>query len=150
MSEQAPAFIAVYLFVKDMATTLAFYRRLGLAIPDGGDGTFTRAEMPGGISIEFGTAAITRGYDPNWREPSGPSTNTLNFSLASRQAVDEMYADLTAAGYTGHLPPIDAFWGSRFAIIDDPDGNIVGLHSPRDLSRSGPPPFMAAARTPLL
>jgi uncharacterized glyoxalase superfamily protein PhnB len=38
---------------------------------------------------------------------------------------------MTAAGYVGHLAPIDAFWGARFAIVDDPDGNVVGLHGPR-------------------
>ncbi len=51
-----------------------------------------------------------------------------------------MYAELTSAGYVAHLPPIDAFWGSRFAIIDDPDGNVIGLHSPRDPARGAPPP----------
>ena len=139
MSDESPTLSAVYLFVRDMAKTLAFYRRLGLAVPEAG-GHFARVQMPGGLSIEFGTAELTKGYDPNWREPSGASTNTLNFSLASRDAVDEMYAALTGAGYTAHLAPIDAFWGSRFAIIDDPDGNIVGLHSPRDPERGSPPP----------
>ena len=60
------------------------------------------------------------------------ATNTLNFALPSRKAVDEMYAELTSAGYAGHLAPIDAFWGQRFAIVDDPDGNIIGLQSPRE------------------
>ncbi|MDA1073969.1 MAG: hypothetical protein O3A63_04305 [Proteobacteria bacterium] len=25
-------------------------------------------------------------------------------------------------------PPYDTFWGSRYAIINDPDGNNVGVH----------------------
>ena len=54
----------------------------------------------------------------------------LGFSLASPEAVDEMYAELTGAGYRGHQPPYDAFWGARYAIVDDPDGNPVGLMSP--------------------
>ncbi len=138
MSEQQPEFTAVYLFVRDLAASLAFYRRLGLTVNDVGD-DFARAELAGGTLIEFGTAEVTRSYDPNWREPSGPATNTLNFTLASREAVDRMYADLTAAGYSGHLAPIDAFWRSRFAIIDDPDGNIIGLHSPREPAAGAPP-----------
>ena len=28
-----------------------------------------------------------------------------------------MYAELTHAGYAGHLTPIDAFWGQRFDTI---------------------------------
>jgi uncharacterized glyoxalase superfamily protein PhnB len=99
-----------------------------------------RADAESGLALSFGTATLTRGYDPNWREPSGPGTNTLNFTLASREAVDAKYAELVAAGYGAHLSPIDAFWGSRFAIIDDPDGNVIGLHSPVESERRAAPP----------
>ena len=27
-------------------------------------------------------------------------------------------------------PPHDAFWGARYAIVEDPDGIAVGLMSP--------------------
>ena len=91
----------------------------------------SRAEWPTeGARLEFGTAELTKSYDPNWREPSGAATNTLNFELPSSAAVDALYAQMTSAGYAAHLAPIDAFWGSRFAIVDDPDGNVVGLHGP--------------------
>ena len=43
-------------------------------------------------------------------------------------------------GYHGHLAPIDAYWGARYAEVDDPNGNIVGLQSPIDPGRAGPPP----------
>lgn len=131
---------SVYLVVADLPGAIAFYRRLGLDLAEEPGPHFARAVAGGGVMLEFGTAELTRGYDPNWRAPAGPGGNTLNFSLASRDGVDAMYAELVAAGYHGHLAPIDAFWGSRFAIIDDPDGNNVGLHSPRDLNRGGPPP----------
>jgi len=135
----APKFSGVYLFVRDMQASLAFYTRLGLTF-DAAGGVFARAISGNGTTLELGTAALTRGYDPHWREPSGTATNSLNFDLESRDAVDTLYADLAAAGHTAHLAPIDAFWGSRYAIIDDPDGNVVGLHSPRDPSRASRPP----------
>jgi len=124
-----PILAVVYLFVRDMGATIAFYERLGLTITRVGD-SHARAEWSEGARLEFGTAELTRSYDPNWREPSGLATNTLNFEMPSREAVDEMYAQLTSAGYAGHLAPIDAFWGQRFAIVDDPDGNVIGLQSP--------------------
>ncbi len=136
MSDQPPTLTHVYLFVRDLDATIAFYRRLGLTVT-GGAG-FARAETASGLGLEFGAAELTRSYDPHWQAPSGPGTNTLNFALSSRQAVDDLYAAMTAAGYPGHLPPIDAFWGSRFAIVDDPDGNVIGLHSPRDGARRAP------------
>lgn len=124
---QPATFNGLYLFVRDRAAAVAFYRRLGLGVEEVGD-NFARAALPNGQSIEFGTAELTRSYDPGWAEPSGPSTNSINFTLPSRDAVDATYAELTAAGYRGHLAPIDAFWGARYAIIDDPDGNVVGFH----------------------
>jgi predicted enzyme related to lactoylglutathione lyase len=32
-------------------------------------------------------------------------------------------------------PPWDAFWGSRYAIVADPDGNHVGIMSPSEPKR---------------
>lgn len=133
------AFTGVHLFARDIAVSIAFYQRLGLTF-DAAGGHFARAMIDGGPSLEIGSFALTRGYDPNWREPAGPATNSLNFSLESREAVDAKYEELVAAGYTAHLAPIDAFWGSRYAIVDDPDGNVVGLHSPRDPSKADRPP----------
>jgi uncharacterized glyoxalase superfamily protein PhnB len=64
----------------------------------------------------------------------------IGFSLPTREAVDERYAELTSAGYTGRQPPFDAFWGARYAIVADLDGNDVGLMSPIDESRRTWPP----------
>ena len=62
-------------------------------------------------------------------------------STASRDAVDERYAELVAAGHPGRQPPYDTFWGARYAVVEDPDGNPVGLMSPVDPARrSAPPP----------
>ena len=36
--------------------------------------------------------------------------------------------------------PYDAFWGGRFAIVEDPDGNPVGLMSPNDPAMRTAPP----------
>lgn len=36
------------------------------------------------------------------------------------------------AGHRVGQPPYDAFFGSRYAIVIDPDGNEVGLKSPID------------------
>ena len=75
------------------------------------------------------------------REPErGGSRGVLGFKLPSRNAVDDRYADLVGAGYSGRQPPYDAFWGARYAIVQDPDGNDVGLMSPSDPGRrTGPP-----------
>ena len=64
----------------------------------------------------------------------------VGFSVESRDRVDALYAELTAAGHEGRQPPWDAFWGARYAIVADPDGNDVGIMSPSDdTMRSWPP-----------
>jgi uncharacterized glyoxalase superfamily protein PhnB len=60
--------------------------------------------------------------------------------VPDRQSVDRLYDDLTSAGHAGQQEPYDAFWGSRFAVVADPDGNAVGLMSPRDEAFRGPTP----------
>jgi uncharacterized glyoxalase superfamily protein PhnB len=55
---------------------------------------------------------------------------SLAFRCADPAEVDRTYADLTAAGHSGHLEPWDAFWGQRYATVHDPDGNAVDLFAP--------------------
>ena len=137
---QTLQFSGLHLFVRDMKKTLAFYRMLGLEFAPGAEnGPFTSAES-GGVHIAFGTYALTRGYDPKFQEPKGGSTNALQFDVDSRDGVDRIYRELTAAGHTGHLAPHDAFWGARYAEVIDPDGNTVGFQSPQDDAKRTRPP----------
>ena len=137
----------VNLVVHDMEATLTFYRRLGLAIPDDSvwrtptGAHHAEVTMPNGPTLEFDSVELARSYHAGWREPEGGgSRGVLGFKLRSRNAVDDRYADLIGAGYPGRQPPYDAFWGARYAIVQDPDGNDVGLMSPSDPGRrSGPP-----------
>lgn len=129
------------LVVTDMAATVAFYRRLGLTIPDAPPDWESRhrsAEMPGGIDLDFDSLDFARQWDEGW---SGDRhVGVLGFRVASREAVDDIYRDLTGAGYKGEQPPYDAFWGARYAIVQDPDDNPVGIMSPIDPARRSPPP----------
>ncbi len=63
----------------------------------------------------------------------------LGFKVSSRERVDHIYADLTGAGYKVQQAPYDAFWGARYAIVEDPDGNPVGIMSPIDPNRRNTP-----------
>jgi uncharacterized glyoxalase superfamily protein PhnB len=55
---------------------------------------------------------------------------SLAFACADPAEVDRVYAELTTAGYEGHKQPWDAFWGQRYAVVHDPDGNGVDLFAP--------------------
>lgn len=132
----------INLLVGDMAASLDFYRRLGVPLPAGEDagGAHVELGMPGGFSLELDTAESAQLWHAAWRAGNAGSGVVLGFSLATREAVDQRYAELTSAGYPGRQPPFDAFWGARYAIVADPDGNDVALMSPIDESLRRWPP----------
>jgi catechol 2,3-dioxygenase-like lactoylglutathione lyase family enzyme len=115
--------------VADMAATLAFYRQVGLDIPpDADQQPHVDIELKGGLRLAFDTEDTIRSFDPEWsRPPAGGHRVAIAFACDSPAEVDAAYADLTGAGYEGHLPPWDAFWGMRYAVVHDPDGNPVDL-----------------------
>ena len=127
------------LVVSDMAASLDFYRRLGVITPDE-PGSHLQLRMPSGFSLELDTADSATLWHAGWRADPASVSVVIGFSLPSRQAVDERYTDLTEAGYGGRQPPFDAWWGARYAIVADPDGNDIGLMSPMDESRRSWPP----------
>jgi uncharacterized glyoxalase superfamily protein PhnB len=135
------------LVVGDMPASLDFYRRLGVVPPDGegAAGAHVELKMPGGFSLELDTAESARLWHAAWRANSAQAGVVIGFSLGTREAVDERYAELTSAGYPGRQQPFDAFWGARYAIVADPDGNDVGLMGPVDDSRRTWPPVQSPA-----
>ena len=49
-------------------------------------------------------------------------------------------AALAADGVPVQQEPYDAFWGARYAVVSDPDGNGVGIMSPVDPARRSEAP----------
>ena len=52
---------------------------------------------------------------------------SLAFLCDDPEEVDRTYAAMVEAGADGHLPPWDAEWGMRYAVLHDPDGTAVDL-----------------------
>lgn len=46
--------------------------------------------------------------------------------------------------------PYDAFWGARYAVIRDPEGNSVGLESPLDEGKRSWPPVQSPDPKPFV
>jgi uncharacterized glyoxalase superfamily protein PhnB len=122
----------VELVVADMPATLAFYRRVGLAIPPEADEQpHVDVDLGGGMRLAFDTEDTIRSFDPEWSRPQPDGHRVaLAFACDGPADVDAAWGDLTGAGYDGHLPPWDAFWGMRYAVVRDPDGTPVDLFAP--------------------
>jgi uncharacterized glyoxalase superfamily protein PhnB len=144
MDNPPAVFSQLNIVVSDMDAALKFYRHLGLDAKADPEGAHANASLPGGVRIDWDSAEFAATWDSGSRGPVGGGI-VLGFDVPTRQAVDELYAELTAAGYHGRQRPYDAFWGSRYAIVDDPDGNGVGLMSPADDEHRSWPPTPAPA-----
>lgn len=118
------------LVVRDMATTLHFYRRLGMEIPADADKEgHVEVVLPGGFRIAWDSLEVVRSFTPDYQLPTTPQP-ALAFLCDSPAEVDTLYAELVAEGYHGHKEPWDAFWGQRYAIVQDPDNHLVDLFAP--------------------
>lgn len=122
---------AVGVVVTDMAKAMAFYRLLGLPVPDDADeAPHVEVSLPGGMRLLFDTEDTIRSFHPGWTPPTRGGRTSLAFQLPDAAGVDAAYAALTGAGHHGELAPFDAFWGQRYAIVHDPDGTGVDLFAP--------------------
>lgn len=127
----APTFDVISVVVADMGKSLAFYRRLGLAVPADADGEpHVECAVAGGLRLCWDTVETIRSFQPTFTLPSGEGRIGLAFRCDSPAEVDRVHADLVGAGYRSELEPFDAFWGQRYATVLDPDGNGVDLYAP--------------------
>jgi catechol 2,3-dioxygenase-like lactoylglutathione lyase family enzyme len=118
------------IVVADMGRSLAFYRRLGLDVPEAEDKSpHVEHVLPGGMKLAWDTVETIHSFDPSWTPASGSPRIGLAFECSSPADVDRVYASLVEDGYEGHKAPWDAFWGMRYAVVHDPDGNGVDLYA---------------------
>lgn len=115
------------IVVRNMPASLRFYRLLGLDIPASGEAEpHVEVVLPNGFRLAWDSLEMIKGIYPDWVEPVGQRM-TLAFKCDSPGEVDGLYQRILQNGYQGHKPPWDAFWGQRYAVVIDPDGNLVDL-----------------------
>ena len=136
MTNVKPVLGQLNIVSEDPAASIAFYRRLGVDIADAAiwrtaTGTHHVNARSGEVDFELDSTAFAQVWNEGWRGRDDLKGRVvLGFRVTSREAVDEVYAEMMSAGYTGLQAPYDAFWGARYAVVEDPDGIAVGLMSP--------------------
>lgn len=127
----SPRFDAIGLVVSDMAASVSFYRRLGFAFPEDAEREpHTEAELPGGLRLMLDTEDTVLSFHAQWQPPSGGGRTSLAMRCDTPGEVDRVYQEMVGPGHNGELKPWDAFWGQRYAVVLDPDGNGVDLFAP--------------------
>lgn len=147
MSDERPVLSQINLVTAHLGASVEFYRRLGVIIPDapgGWNDHHRTADFEGGGDIDFDIDSTE--FATHWGSADIATGPLIGFRVSSRDAVDALYGELTGAGHRGLREPFDAFWGARYAILEDPAGVAVGLMSdsseeyrtaPPDLSTFG-------------
>ena len=144
MRPTGPVVAQVNIVATQLDKTLSFYRLLGFDLPDPvaqPPGVLhVRADVAGGARLEFDNEPLALLYNSARRAGTDKSGVLVSIEFADRAGVDAAYARLTAGGHESLQPPFDAFWGSRYAIVRDPEGNSVGLMSAVDAAFKSWPP----------
>lgn len=129
-----PQLDVIGVIVSDLHRAIEFYARLGLEFPENPDPMghgHVEAPLPGGLRFTLDAEASIRAFDSDWSPPSGGHRVAVAFRCRSAAEVDSLYGELIAAGAHGYKEPWDAFWGQRYAQVEDPDGNLVDLFAPQ-------------------
>jgi uncharacterized glyoxalase superfamily protein PhnB len=150
MTRARPRFHQLNIVSGDTEASVAFYRRLGVDIPDqavwrtpsGVHHVGARGAADGsGFGLDIDSTAFAAMWNSGWRGRGDLRGRVVvGFAVESREDVDALYRDLTGAGHRGLQAPYDAFWGARYAVVEDPDGIAVGLMSPISAEMRSPPP----------
>ncbi len=110
----------VGVVTRDMDRSQEFYRRLGLAIPEGSAGQpHVEVKMQGEFTFFL--------HSPDRRGVPSDVRIILEFYLKDPALVDAKYAEMTGFGYEGYRAPFVTPFGMYFAMINDPDGNTILL-----------------------
>jgi predicted lactoylglutathione lyase len=116
------------LEVSDLATSVAFYRDLGLDLADPVAGRSVLIHRMGsGVSLLL-TTSFAATYDPDWSRPTAGYQQLLEFYVGENELVEQRWAELVAAGHPSRMPPTQTA-GPYAAMIEDPDGNVILLTS---------------------
>ena len=120
-----PELNAIGIVVSDLGRSIAFYRLLGVDLPEGGEGHI-EATLPSGARFMLDEESVIKSFRSDWTRETGNQL-ALAFECSSPAEVDEFYGRAKAGGFDAEKEPWDAFWRQRYAQLRDPDGVPVDL-----------------------
>lgn len=111
---------ALTIEVTDLERSLAFYRLIGLTIPEPVSRSFATRQLEGPTRLDWST---TSGI-----EPRGGDRVVVGVRCRDADELDRIHLELVGAGYevlaAPHLEP----WGVRVCRAVDPDGHVVEIY----------------------
>jgi catechol 2,3-dioxygenase-like lactoylglutathione lyase family enzyme len=134
-------FAQVNIVIADMERSMEFYRLLGVDVADmpgpwkAHHRTVTNVDAD--VTVEFDSTLSVANWAPAWR--SSHTGALIGFVVDTDQDVDAVVQLVEGEGHLVLQQPHDAFFGARYAVVEDPDGIGVGIMGPIDESRGWMP-----------
>lgn len=138
-------FSQVNMVVADMGRTAEFYRLLGIEFADmsppwdAHHRTVTTVNRE--VIVEVDSLPSVHNWAPEW-DPRGTGV-VIGVTVRSDEEVDAAVEVVRGEGHRVLQPPHDAFFGARYAVVEDPDGAGVGIMGPIDERRRWMPELPA-------
>ena len=120
---------AVGVNSRNIPESLKFYKILGFEFPElkvGEDHIETRPNSSG-IKLMIDDAALAKEVLGEEPRPGNYSSFAVEYDTPAE--LNEIADKLKTANYKVFREPWDAFWGQRYAIVEDPDGHKVDLYA---------------------
>lgn len=119
------------IMVDDMGVMVRFYRDvLGFGITEDDETTNVFLEKDGTLFLLYRKTDLEELTGSKFSYCKGVNGHyEIALSVDNYAAVDKVYADVTAAGAKGIMPPTTEPWGQRTCYIADPEGNLIEIGS---------------------
>lgn len=125
-----PSVDMIGIVASNLQDSIRFYRMLGVDFPEPEAGSpYVEAKLPSGLRVSLNEQEMMKSVLPHWEEPKGHRIG-LAFLCSGPEDVDKVHSQIVAAGFESAKEPWDAVWGQRYALLYDPDRNIVDLFAP--------------------
>jgi catechol 2,3-dioxygenase-like lactoylglutathione lyase family enzyme len=117
----------ISIVTQDMKKSLAFYRHI-FKVPENLDEEgHVEITLENGLRFAWDSVQVMQSFEPHY---SFAPKQVGAFLCDSPAKVDEQFRHLISNGGKSVKEPWDAFWGQRYALVADPDGNILDLFAP--------------------
>jgi len=134
-------FDAINIVIADVGATTEFLQALGLALEDVPPEWAPHHRGLPADRTDFDAELDSSVFAEHWGGlPDGFAGVVVNLRTDERDGVDGAYDEALRLGASGLRAPYDAFWGSRYAVVEAPGPVAVGFMSPPDPARLEPPP----------
>lgn len=114
----------------NLAGALAFYRLLGIDVPDPAPGAGYVSIACEGVRFSWSTCEADACAGSDQTRSQASADCVLMLRLARTAEVDAVAEAVRRAGHHVVRGPFDAPWGARHCRLRDPDGNAVEIFAP--------------------